>query len=145
MLRNGLRWSLVAMTVSALAAPLVAQAQETATVVAGEGYDAGGLHRMIFGQAYRDLWGMPIEVPLLDLEKDAGGLTPLMVVGRLQTVGLAFRGADGRSYTFRGVHKDLVRALPEELRETVLQNAVRVFVATSDESTLFYALLGFDF
>ncbi len=120
MLRNGLRWSLVAMTVSALAAPLVAQAQETATVVAGEGYDAGGLHRMIFGQAYRDLWGMPIEVPLLDLEKDAGGLTPLMVVGGLQTAGLALRGADGRSYTFRGVHKDLVLTLPEELRDTAL-------------------------
>ncbi len=119
-LRNRIRRSLVAMTVSALAAPLVAQAQETATVVAGEGYDAGGFHRMIFGQAYRDLWGMPIQVPLLDLEKEAGGLTPLMVVGGLQTAGLALRGADGRSYTFRGVRKDLVRSLPEELRDTAL-------------------------
>src|SRR5687767_15271549 len=80
-----------------------ARAQEAPRrkVVAGEKYQASGLHRALFGADYRDLWATPIEVPVLDLQRYAGGLRPVRRVGGQQTKGLAFKGADGRDYTFR--------------------------------------------
>ena len=71
----------------------------------------------VFGKGYRDLWTTPIEVPVLDLQKTGGGLTPVRVVGQAQGLGLAFKGADGRAYTFRSLHKHPERMLPEEWRD----------------------------
>ena len=60
------------------------------------------------------LWpdSTPFEAPVLDLATEAGGLEPVRQVGGLQTAGLALRGADGRSYTFRSLHKEPERLLP---------------------------------
>jgi len=104
---------------------LAQQAGETVTVVAGSEYEAGGFHRFFFGSGYRDLWTAPIEVPVLDLENEAGGLDPTRVVGGLQTLGLGLRGADGKAYTFRAVYKDMVRILPEELRDTAIADVAQ--------------------
>lgn len=129
---RGLPMILTGLSVLSVAVPTVAQqAGEAVTVVAGSQYEAGGFHRFLFGSGYRDLWTMPIEVPVLDLENEAGGLEPLMVVGNLQTLGLALRGADGKSYTFRGVHKDLARVLPEELRDTAIADMVQDMLSAS--------------
>ena len=92
-------------------------AEETRTVAAGPQFEAGGLHRFWFGGGYRDLWTTPIEVPVLDLQKTGGGLTPVRVVGQAQGLGLAFKGADGKAYTFRSLHKHPERMLPESLRD----------------------------
>ena len=102
---------------------VAAQETPTATVVAGERYATppGGQH-WILGENYRKLWGQPIEVELLDLERFAGGLEPVMRVGGEQTLGLAMAGADGRSYTFRAVDKDLTHVLPDFLRIETLED-----------------------
>jgi hypothetical protein len=92
-------------------------AEETRTVAAGPQFKAGGFHRFWFGDGYRDLWTAPIEVPVLDLQKTGGGLTPVRVVGQAQGLGLAFKGADGKAYTFRSLHKHPERMLPESLRD----------------------------
>jgi hypothetical protein len=92
---------------------------ETAVVVAGTHYRAGRLHRFLFGDDYRDLWTMPFEVEVLDLDQFGGGLTPERLVGQSQSSGLALRGRDGRAYTFRGLEKDATRGLAPELRQTI--------------------------
>ena len=74
------------------------------TVVAGS-YQAGSLHRFFLGSDYRAAWGTPVSVEVLDLAREAGGLTPVVRVGGQQTKGLALAGADGRSYTFRGLRR----------------------------------------
>jgi hypothetical protein len=86
-------------------------------VAAGPQYRAGGFHEFVFGKGYRDLWTTPIDVPVLDLQKTGGGLTPVRVVGQAQGLGLAFKGADGRAYTFRSLHKHPERMMPEEWRD----------------------------
>ena len=53
---------------------------------------------------------------MLDLKAEGGGLQPVRQVGGLQTAGLAMRGADGKSYTFRSLHKEPERLLPAEWR-----------------------------
>jgi hypothetical protein len=93
------------------------RAEEARTVAPGPQYQAGGFHEFVFGKGYRDLWTTPIQVPVLDLQKTGGGLTPVRVVGQAQGLGLAFKGADGQAYTFRSLRKHPERMLPEEWRD----------------------------
>ncbi|MEP7177225.1 MAG: hypothetical protein ABI860_11815, partial [Gemmatimonadales bacterium] len=93
-------------------------------VTPGAHYRAGGLHTLLFGKHYRDLWTTPIRVEVLDLEHFAGGLRPTRRGGGKQTRSLRFAGADGREYQFRSLDKDPSPLLPEPLRRTL---ARRIF------------------
>ena len=103
----------------------------TQTTVAGANYAAGAFKKLAFGNAYRDIWTLPIEVEVLDLAGEAGGLDPVRRVGGLQTAGLALRGADGRSYTFRAVAKDPTLILPEELQNTPIADIAQDQISAS--------------
>ncbi len=106
-----------------LASPSLAGSEEpkTKTVVTGPQYKAGGFHELIFGKDYRQLWVTPITIEVLDLQKEAGGLTPGFRVGGQQTKGLALKGQDGKNYTFRGIEKDPSALLEEDLRGTIVE------------------------
>src|SRR5712672_1867533 len=101
------------------------------TVVAGERYRAGALHRFLLGKDYRHLWAAPIEVPELDLHVVAGGLRPVKRVGGQQTLGLAMKGADGRDYTFRGLDKDPTDLLPTEYQGTFIDRVLQDQISSS--------------
>ena len=104
---------------------------ETRTVAPNPRYAASKIHQLWFGKGYRDLWATSVELEVLDLQKEAGGLRVLRRVGGMQTPGLALVGADGRSYTFRWIDKDPSRLLPREWRETALADYVRDQTAAS--------------
>jgi hypothetical protein len=97
----------------------------TRTVVAGPQFARSGLHAFLFGSDYRKLWTTPIQVEVLDLKAEAGGLTPVRRVGGQQTKGLALTGKDGRNYTFRGLDKDATELVEEELRGTIVERTVQ--------------------
>ncbi|MGH7551944.1 MAG: hypothetical protein ACREMQ_02830, partial [Longimicrobiales bacterium] len=42
----------------------------------GPRYAAGVVHRFLFGSGWRDVWVIPITLPVLDLRTFAGGLEP---------------------------------------------------------------------
>ena len=117
--------SLAAVALAFLSSTLPATAEDTParrTVVAGS-YEAGSLRRFFLGGDYRAAWATPVSVEVLDLAKEAGGLTPVRRVGGQQTKGLALTGADGRSYTFRGLEKDashLLDVIDPELKDSVI-------------------------
>jgi hypothetical protein len=94
---------------------------ETRTVVAGKEFDRGGKWRFWFGEGYRKAWATPVQLPVLDLATEKGGLTPLRQVGGFQTEGLALRGADGHGYTFRKLEKHPERVLPKEWLDSELK------------------------
>src|SRR5262245_20803743 len=106
----------------------VSAAAERRQVIAGrpEYNQRSGFHRFEFGNGYRDLWTTPFEVDVLDLKSFAGGLTPTREVGSMQSLGLALKGADGKSYTFRTLDKDPTKILPAEWQDswpaTILQD-----------------------
>ena len=108
-----------------------ADGRKQVSVVAGERYDASGLHEFFFGADYRDLWTAPVRVDVLDLQEFAGGLRPVRRVGGQQTRGLALAGADGRSYTFRGVDKDPSSILPPDLQGTIADQIVQDQIASA--------------
>lgn len=98
---------------------------DTARVAAGAKYDTGWLHRLFFGDHYRDLWSIPIEAPVLDMAAFAGGLKASERGGGQQTRSLRLEGADGREYQFRSIDKDPVQTLPPALRSTAAADIVR--------------------
>ncbi len=111
--------------------PAAAQSQaaaaggDTLRVAPNPSYDTGWLHRLFFGNHYRDLWSTPIQAPVLDLDEFAGGLEVTERGGGQQTKSLRLRGADGREYQFRSIDKDPVGALPPALRSTAAADIVR--------------------
>ncbi|MBO8092182.1 MAG: BamA/TamA family outer membrane protein [Prosthecochloris sp.] len=104
----------------------------TVSVVPGADYQAGALHRMIFGDHWRSLWTSPMSVDVLDLRSFAGGLKPFEAGGGFQTLSLRFRGSDGREYRFRSVDKDPSRGMPEKLHNTLVSDVVQDQVSTAN-------------
>jgi hypothetical protein len=109
----------------AQAEAVTAEQADPAKVAPGPQYDTGWLHRLFFGDHYRHLWATPIEAPVLDLERFAGGLKVTRRGGGQQTKSLRLEGADGKEYQFRSIDKDPVEALPPALRSTAAADIVR--------------------
>jgi hypothetical protein len=122
-----------ALALAVAAVPAAAQEQQapTRSVVAGERYDAGGLHRLFFGPTYRKVWTTPIEVEVLDLGTFAGGLEPLKKGGGKQTKSLSFKAKDGRVFRVRSVDKDPAPTLPPDMRETFIEWIVQDQISTA--------------
>src|SRR6266849_9520681 len=123
--------AVLGMVLHGISAASAEEAAPRRKVTAAAHYQAGGLHRFLFGSDYRDLWAMPVELPVLDLQHYVGGLKPVRRVGGKETKGLAMKGADGRDYTFRGLDKDPSEVLPPELRESVARSIVQDQIASS--------------
>jgi hypothetical protein len=102
----------------------------TVTVTPGD-YQAGWLHRLFFGDHYRDLWSTPIQVEVLDLSAIGGGLTPTTKGGGKQTKSLRFKSKEGREYAFRSVNKDPSPLLPPDLRETLVESIFQDQISAS--------------
>jgi hypothetical protein len=114
----------VAEPVPAQDAAKAAPVQE-AEAVAGSRYDAGPIHKALWGPHYRKLWTTPVQVEVLDLAAVSGGLTPTKKGGGKQTKSLQFDGADGREWKVRSVDKDPTPTLRPELREGVVDSIIQ--------------------
>ncbi|NOG46820.1 MAG: BamA/TamA family outer membrane protein [Calditrichaeota bacterium] len=101
------------------------------SVIPGEEYAAGPVFRIFFGDHWRELWTTSIRVPVIDLQKFAGGLTPIKTGGGFQTKSLHFKGADGKFYKFRSINKDPQKVLPRDLRDTFAADIVQDQISTS--------------
>ncbi len=89
--------------------------QKSVPVVAGDEYGSGRVRRFLLGAGYRKLWRTPINVPVLDLARFAGGLKAVERSGGRQTSGLKLVAADGREFRFRSIDKDPERNVPDSL------------------------------
>jgi hypothetical protein len=119
---------------------LITEGRSWVRVVPGAQYDAGAFHRFFFGGLWRDLWATPIDVPVLNLDTFAGGLTPYKRGGGFQTKSLRFTAANGHQYKFRSLDKDPTSVLPEDLRETFVGDIVQDFIATSNPVSMVVAV-----
>lgn len=106
--------------------------EDSATVIPGPEYEAGWLHRVLFGDHYRDLWTSPLQVKILDVAGFAGGLTPIKQGGGFQTKSLRLQGNDGRQYAFRSVNKDPAKTLPPELQTSLAADVMKDQISSSN-------------
>ena len=97
--------------------------QGTVNVNAGD-YKIPGIMKMLLGQRYRAIWERSVEVPVIDLNRTAGGLTPIKKGGGFQTTSLRMKGADGDQYVLRSINKDASAVLPNYLRDTLVDDYV---------------------
>lgn len=88
-------------------------------------YEAGGFKTFFLGSQHRKAWTTPVTVPVLDMSKEAGGLTPIELGGGMQTLSLQLLGADGHEYVLRSIDKDPTKTVPEDLRETVALDIIQ--------------------
>ncbi len=95
-------------------------------------YKAGSFHRFWFGDTWRNLWTTPIKVSFLNLDKYAGGLEIIKRGGGQQTRSLRFRGKDGRQYKFRSIQKFTDVYMPDELKNTLVDEAAKDIFSTTN-------------
>jgi hypothetical protein len=86
---------------------------------------------MFAGAHHRDLWATPIRVPVVNLRRFAGGLTPVSAHTGSQTKSLRLTAGDGREYQFRSVDKDPTARLAPELQDSTLAKLQRDGVSAS--------------
>ena len=92
---------------------------DSAEVVAGAPYAAGGFHRTMLGSNYRDLWTTPVKLPVLHLDRFAGGVTATKVGGGKQTRSLRLATSDSVEYVFRPIYKVGVN-LPDDFEGSLV-------------------------
>ena len=101
-------------------------------ITPGKQYKAGWLHKLFFGKHWRDVWATPVKVKILNLNTFAGGLTPIKKGGGFQTKSLRFKGNDGNIWKFRSINKDPSKILPEDLRNSLVDDIIQDQISSSN-------------
>ncbi|WP_093302257.1 metallophosphoesterase [Salegentibacter agarivorans] len=91
--------------------------------------DKGSVHRTVWGERYRELYGTDITLEVADLETLYGGLTPMRAGGGHQTISIRMKDSLDREYNFRRIKKKAVQflqtvAFKNTPIETQLENTV---------------------
>jgi hypothetical protein len=94
-------------------------------------YSKGKSHSKWFGENYRKAWAQPVEVPVVDLKQEKGGLKILQRGGGMQTLSLRLSDSTGHEYTLRSIEKFPEKAVPEALRKTFIQDIVQDQISAS--------------
>lgn len=87
--------------------------------------------KFLRGEAYRKEWSAKINLPVLWLDLQHGGLTPLQLGGGHQTRSLRLENPNGEQYVLRSIDKRVSTVLPPALRGTSAENLVQEGIASS--------------
>ena len=97
----------------------------TVVAPAGERYGAGAIQQFFIGSHRRDTWTTPVELPVFDIGREAGGLTPLQRGGGHQTLSLRLENEEGHQFVIRTLDKDPSGTVPENLQGTLATDFVQ--------------------
>lgn len=100
-------------------------AGDSATIVPGPYFETSSLHRKVFGELSRDLWRVPVKVPILRLNGQGAEYDTLKFSGSQQTIGIDVEDASRRVWSIRSVNKDQANALPGILQPSILRSMIR--------------------
>ncbi|HUR65096.1 MAG TPA: hypothetical protein VMZ03_01995 [Chitinophagaceae bacterium] len=109
-----------------------AQVHGDSATVAGGNFDDSRSRHFWMGSNYRKEWNTPITVPVLNLSKEHGGLTPVKRGGGKQTKSLRLEAPDGTQYTIRSITKYITsKTLPGDLQSEAAADLVSDGVSAS--------------
>lgn len=104
---------------------------ETATA-AGGNFNTSRSRAKWMGTNYRKEWNTPITVPVMNLAKEHGGLTPVKRGGGKQTKTLRLESANGTQYVIRSITKFITsKTLPGNLQSEAAADLVADGVSAS--------------
>ena len=89
------------------------------TVVTNEKVDAGPLKDILFGRNYRTEWTQPINIEVLDIGKEAGGLRPIRQSGGTNLRVLTLEDKKGKQWQLRSIERFPQNVIPSDLRVPV--------------------------
>jgi hypothetical protein len=84
---------------------VTAQIKGDSATAAGGNFNTSGSRITWMGSNYRKEWNTPVTVPVIQLSKEHGGLTPFKKGGGKQTKSLRLKDPSGREYTLRSITK----------------------------------------
>ncbi|MCX2679735.1 metallophosphoesterase [Galbibacter sp. EGI 63066] len=85
--------------------------QQMAGVYTKEETTKGGLHKLLWGERYRNYYSTKIKAPTVDLDSLLGGLTPVRKGGGHQSKTLRLEDDEGREYMMRALRKQAIQYL----------------------------------
>jgi hypothetical protein len=92
---------------------------DSVSIAVHKSYDrVSGIHRWFFGENYRKEWAATVKIPLVDVAKVNGGLTPEQFGGGMETKSIRMKDKTGKEWVIRSVEKVPDKLLPENLRQT---------------------------
>ncbi len=111
---------------------IIAQQKGDSATAAGGNFPTHRSRQTWMGTNYRAEWNTPITVPVLNLSKEQGGLTPVKRGGGKQTKTLRLEASNGRDYTIRSITKFITsKTLPGDLQSEAAADLVADGVSAS--------------
>ncbi|AHM59475.1 outer membrane protein/protective antigen OMA87 [Flammeovirgaceae bacterium 311] len=84
------------------------------------------LGRAFYGRHYTREWTTPVNIPVVDLQDTAGGLTPYNTTGSEYHKSLRLRNSANQEFLFRSLDRSVLKVVPEEYRQSrSLENQTR--------------------
>ncbi|NME69634.1 BamA/TamA family outer membrane protein [Flammeovirga aprica] len=77
------------------------------------------------GENYRKEWETPIKMPVFDLSKFKGGVKIVQRGGGMATLSFRLQDSLKNQYTLRSIDKNPIKAIPEELKQTIATAVVQ--------------------
>ncbi len=90
-----------------------------------------GFKKFLIGRNYRKEWTQPVRIPVLNMSKEMGGLTPTKQGGGKQTKSLRIKDSTGKEWALRSIIKNPEAAIPADLRQTVFRDVVQDAISAS--------------
>jgi hypothetical protein len=109
-----------------------AKYKDTITISASDHYATQSrLKEFIMGKNYRKEWSTPVNMKVLNIKKEKGGLTIVSLGGGKQTKSLTLKDPTGKEWKLRTIDKDPTQAIPENFRNTVANDVAQDFISAS--------------
>jgi hypothetical protein len=105
-------------------------ANDSVTTYASLRYESHSvLRRLLMGSNYRQAWSQPVKFPVFHLS--GSGFTIKELGGGLQTKSLQLLDAAGKQWSLRSVEKEVTKAMPNLLKNTLAQKLSQDQVSAS--------------
>lgn len=98
---------------------------DSVIVAASSQYATSKSQQKWMGENYRKEWETPIKMPVFDLSKYKGGVKIVQRGGGMATLSFRLEDSQGNQYTLRSIDKNPVKAIPDELKETIAKAVVQ--------------------
>ncbi len=97
--------------------PKGSELEPTKLFAANPAFEAHGLKNSILGKQYREMWITPVKAPVVNLDTELGGLTPIKKGGGLASNSLRLEAPNGYQYAMRSIVKDYRKLVGPELAD----------------------------
>ncbi|SEM54971.1 Surface antigen [bacterium A37T11] len=87
-------------------------------------YMHGSFYRFFMGNNYRREWADTVRLPVIQISRMLGGLTPTQLGGGLQSTSLRLVDANGKEYALRSVEKKPDLIVPKPFEGTVVKDVL---------------------